>query len=73
MANAFEAGERIRQQVEAYHATMARKGIQLEWSPVVEMRRREAIQHEADVALGKAREALSADRFEEGWSWRGAA
>lgn len=65
MAHDFDAGERIRQQVVAYHATMARKGIQLEWSPEVETRRREAMRYEADLALGKAREALSADRFEE--------
>ncbi len=65
MARAFEDGERLRLQVEAYHASIARKGIQLEWSPEVERHRREAMLHEADEALRSAQESLRAERFEE--------
>src|SRR5690606_31863908 len=65
LANRLEDGERERQKAAVYKQQMDRKGLDLQWDPLVEARRRDAQLHEAGRLYNEADAAFRAERFAE--------
>lgn len=65
LLNEYAAGEQKRQEANQFKQAMERKGLQLQWDPILQQRRREAQLHEANKLYEQADAAFRADRFSE--------
>lgn len=65
LLNDLALGERQHNAAAAYKQEMDRKGLELQWDPMLEMRRRDARNHEAQRLYQEAELAFRADRFAE--------
>lgn len=65
LLNDLSLGERQHAQAIAYRQEMERKGLELQWDQMLDIRRREAQQHEARRLYTEAEIAFRADRFTE--------
>lgn len=65
LLNDLAAGERKQQEAARSKQDMERKGLQLQWDPMLQPRRREAQLHEANKLYEQADAAFRADRFAE--------
>ena len=65
LMNDLAAGDRAREQVEAYHTHQLRHRIELHWSPTLAVDRQRAVEHTAENALASAKEALRSERYDD--------
>src|SRR5690606_29488738 len=65
LLNDLSLGERQHAQALVYRQEMERKGLELQWDQMLDIRRREAQQHEARRLYTEAEIAFRADRFAE--------